>query len=116
MLTEYQKLEQLKILRRLFDYDEIKKQALDMAIKIVVTEFNSRKPCVFDEKVRCRILTKKECHNCSFRRSKEEYEEDQRKAVELLEAKGLKVVKVKVDGKEIFHVLSLTDEAPKSYN
>lgn len=116
MLTEYQKLEQLKILRRLFDYDEIKKQALDMAIKIVVNEFNSRKPCVFDEKVRCRILTKKECHNCSFRRSKEEYEEDQRKAAELLEAKGLKVVKVKVDGKEIFHVLALTDEAPQSYN
>lgn len=115
MLAEYQKLEQLKILRRLFDYDEIKKQALDMAIKIVVNEFNSRKPCVFDEKVRCR-MTKKECHNCSFRRSKEEYEEDQRKAAELLEAKGLKVVKVKVDGKEIFHVLSLTDEAPKSYN
>ena len=116
MLTDYQKLEQLRILRRLFDYDEAKKQALDMAIRIVKNDFENRKPCVFDDNIRCKILIKRECHNCSFRRSKEEYEEDQRKAVELLEAKGLKVVKVKVDGKEIFHVLSLTDEAPKSYN
>jgi len=112
MLNNYQKLQQLKILRNtlISEYDMPKKEALDFAIKAVEKEINQSEPCFFDDKFKCKILIERNCHNCSFRRTKEEWEKDQKRAKKRLEQLGLTVQKVKEGNREIFKSATLTKE------
>ena len=95
MLNNYQKLQQLKILRNRLtsEYDIPKKEALDFAIKVVEKEINEGEPCFFDAGFKCKILIERDCHNCSFRRTKEEWEKDQKRAKKRLVQLGVTVQK-----------------------
>lgn len=91
MLNNYQKLQQLKILRNRLtsEYDIPKKEALDFAIKVVEKEINQSEPCFFDDKFKCKILIERDCHNCSFRRTEKEWRSDQDIAKKRLKKLGM---------------------------
>lgn len=91
MLTKYQKLQQLKLIKKLIinKYDQPKIESIDYAIQLVEKDINNSEPCVFDLKENCKILTDRMCTNCSFKRTKKEYENEQNKAKKRLKKLGM---------------------------
>lgn len=91
MLTKYQKLQQLKLIKKLIinKYDQPKIESIDYAIQLVEKDINNSEPCVFDLGENCKILTDRICTNCSFKRTKKEYENEQNKAKKRLKKLGM---------------------------
>lgn len=91
MLTKFQKLQQLKLIKKLIinKYDQPKIESIDYAIQVVEKDINNSEPCVFDLKENCKILIERNCHNCSFRRTEKEWRSDQDIAKKRLEKLGM---------------------------
>ncbi len=118
MLTKYQKLQQLKLIKKLIinKYDQPKIESIDYAIQLVEKDINNSEPCVFDLGMTCSALTSKQCIGCSFRCSKKEHEHDQLKVKNRLEKLGVRVQRTKIDGKEIYSCFQLDKPEKKLYN
>ena len=82
MNNAYNALTQLKILKLRYqaECDSQKVDALDFAIKAVVEQVHNTEPCYFDEGEECRALMTKDCVGCPFKKTKEKWDADRKKA------------------------------------
>lgn len=110
MLKDYQILQQLRYIKKAYEYDQAKSEALNYAYKAAQEKITRGEPCFFDHKESCYILTKKDCFNCSFRRSEQQYQKDQEEAKERLRRRGIKVEFVKRGDQIICTPISLTNK------
>lgn len=105
MLSNYQILEQLRLLKKLLTdpYDSPRKEALEYAITASIEKMENRDPCIFDFENKCRILTSKDCFQCKFKCTEKQYNDSQEKVRKRHEKIGIKVIKGK-NGYEYFHI------------
>lgn len=109
MLKDYQILQQLNYIKKSYEFDAPKSEALEFAIEATQDKINKCQPCFFDHRDSCFILTKKNCLNCSFRRTKDQYMKDQAEAEERLRRRGIKAEFVKSGEQVICTAISLTN-------
>lgn len=85
------------------ELQKLRQENADLKRRLAALTTSGNEPCVFYEETSntCGILTSGSCHNCSFYKTKEQYNKDLEAAEQLLKRKGFKSVTREINGEKI---------------